>query len=90
MMAKKMKQSRKSYTREFKLSVVTFYKGKNPYRTSKHFFDEYQTKTVLRWVRNEESIQKAKKGSKHTDHKRPPLYQNMEAELYREYKELHK
>ena len=48
------------------------------------------TKTVLQWVRDEKAIRKAKKGSQHSDHKRPAVYPEMEERLYHEYKELRK
>ena len=84
------KLQRKSYTREFKLSVVKFYRenNNNLYQTSKRF--SLNTKTVLRWIGDEEGIKKAKKGSKHRQHVRPPLYPEMEQQLYLEYKQLRK
>ena len=84
------KLQRKSYTREFKLSVVKFYRENNNnfYQTSKRF--SLNTKTVLRWIGDEEGIKKSKKGSKHRQHVRPPLYPEMERQLYLEYKQLRK
>ena len=59
------KLRRKSYTREFKLSVVKFYRenNNNLYQISKRF--SLNTKTLLRWIGDEEGIKKSKKGSKH-------------------------
>ena len=84
------KLRRKSYTREFKLSVVNFYREKsnNLYLTSKWF--SLNTKTVLRWIGDEDGIKKSKKGSKHRQHVRPPMYPEMEQQLYLEYKQLRK
>ena len=79
---------RKSYTREFKLKVVVFYRENNLYQASKLFL--LNTKTILRWAHDEQKIEKAKKGSKHVQHHRRALYPEMEAELYREYKKLRK
>ena len=59
----KEKVKRKSYTREFKLEVVRYYRENNLYRTSK--FYSLSIKTVLRWVKDEKKLKKAKKGSKH-------------------------
>ena len=41
-------KTRKSYTREFKLSVMKFYHEKNLYQTAKRF--SINTKTIERWV----------------------------------------
>ena len=55
------KLRQKSYTREFKLSVVNFYREKsnNLYQTSKRFL--LNTKNVLRWIGDEDGIKKSKK-----------------------------
>ena len=82
------KLKRKRYSRKFKLKVVTFYRENNLYQTSKFF--SLNTKTILRWARDEEKIEKAKKGSKHVQHHRRAMHPEMEAELYREYKQLRK
>ena len=55
-------QTKKSYTREYKLEVVRFYHQNNLYRTSKRF--SLNTKTIGRWVADEEKIKKSKKASK--------------------------
>ena len=64
------KLRRKSYIREFKISVVEFYRenNNNPYQTSKRF--SLNTKTLLRWIGDEDSIKKSKEGSNHRQHVR--------------------
>ena len=84
--APEAKIPRKSYTREFKLSVVAFYKNNNLYRTSKYF--SLNTKTVLRWVANETKITESPKHSKHCVPIRRAHHPQMEAALVREFKEL--
>ena len=82
------KQKRKSYTRETKLKVIEFYysRRKNLYQTCKQF--ELNTKTVLRWIKDEKKIRDSKKGSKHTKHDRRAKYPDVEERLYREYRDL--
>ena len=55
-------QTRKSYTREYKLEVVRFYRENNLYQTAKRF--SLNTKTVRR-VADEEKINKASKRVNH-------------------------
>ena len=55
-------QTRKSYTREYKLEVVHFYHENNLYQTAKQF--SLNTKTIGHWVADEENIKKSKKASK--------------------------
>ena len=81
--APEAKIPRKSYTREFKLSVAAFY---NLYRTSKYF--SLNTNTVLRWVANETKITESPKHSKHCVPIRRAHHPQMEAALVREFKEL--
>ena len=83
-----VKLKRKSYTREFKLKVVTFYRENNLYQTSKLF--SLNTRTILRWAKDEGQIEKARNGSKHVQHHRTATHPEMEAELYCEYKQLRK
>ena len=59
-------QMRKSYTREYKLEVVHFYRENNLYQTAKRF--SLNTKTIRRWVADEGNIKKSKKASKHVNH----------------------
>lgn len=82
------KRTRKSYSREFKLEVVKFYKENNLYKTYK--FYTLNTKTILRWARSEALIEKAKKGSKHVTHMRRAEHPELEDVLYKEYKKLRK
>ena len=82
------KAQRKSYTREFKLKVIRFYRKNNLYRTSKRY--ELNTKTVLRWIKQESKIKDASKQSKHLKHQRKVMHPEMEKKLYDEYKKLRK
>ena len=52
-------QTRKSYTREYKLEIVRFYRENNLYQTAKRF--SLNTKTIRHWVADEEKIKKASK-----------------------------
>ena len=81
-----VKRSRMSYTREYKLEVVKFYRENNLYQTAKRF--SLNTKTVGRWVADAEKIKKSKKASKRVAHSRRCQYPDLEEELYREYKNL--
>ena len=76
------KTQRKSYTREFKLSVVSFYCQNNLYQTSKKFY--LNTKTILRWAAPEEAISKGSKGSKHCIKHQRPDHPEVEATLMAE------
>ena len=82
------KAKRKSYAREFKLTIVNHYRENNLYQTSKRF--SLNTKTSLRWAADEEKLKKAKKGSKRTITVRKAAFPEnlMEAALYQEYKSL--
>ena len=55
------KQKRQSYKRERKLEVTAFYHSSNLYKTSREF--SLNTKTILRWVKDEQKIRGSKKGS---------------------------
>ena len=59
-------KTRKSYTREYKLEVVRFYHQNNLYQTSKRF--SLNTKTIGRWVADEDKIKNSKKASKRVKH----------------------
>ncbi len=80
----KEKMRRKSYTREFKLEVVVkYYRENSLYRTSK--FYSLNTKTVLRWVKDETMLKKAKKGSKkYLQHFRKAAHPEVEEIFYSE------
>ena len=56
--------TRKSYSREEKLNVTKWYwnNGRNLYQTCKHF--DMNSKTVLRWIKDERKIQASSKGRK--------------------------
>ncbi len=81
---------RKSYTREEKLKTVNHYYSidQNLYQTCKRF--SLNSKTVLRWIGDEEKIRTANKGSKRVKFQRRPKYPEMEERLHKEYKELRK
>ena len=78
-------KTRKSYTREYKLEVVRFYREHNLYQTAKRF-----SKTVGRWVADEEKIKKSKKASKRVTFVRRCQFPYVEEELFHEYKKLRK
>ena len=83
-------RKRKSYAREEKLRIVNSYyeNGKNLYQTCKTF--SMNSKTVLRWIKDEEKIRKSKKGSKRVKFVRSAQYPVLEERLHGEYKELQK
>ena len=64
MEVKRNKLRRKSYAREFKLTVVTWFheNGKNVHQTSQHF--NLDRKQVRHWVKAEEKIRKQKLNAK--------------------------
>ena len=70
------KTSRKSYPREFKLSVVKFYRENNLYKTSNKF--SLNTKTLLRWKADEQNISDSPTGSRHVKHSKGATYPQME------------
>lgn len=82
------KTTRKSYTREFKLKVVKFYRDpcNTLYATSKHF--SVSKKCILRWSHEETKIQKSSKGSKHCQHSGAGPFQKMEEVLKEEFLDL--
>lgn len=81
-------RKRKSYTREEKLKVLFFYHGNNLYQTCKKF--DLNSKTVLRWIKDEDKIKKTKKGRKRVQFQRSSQYPEMETRLHEEYKDLRK
>ena len=82
------RKTRKSYTREYKLEVVRFFRENNLYQTAKRF--SLNTKTVGRWVADEDKIKKSKKASKRVKFDRRCQFPDVEKELYHEYKKLRK
>ena len=85
-----VKRKRKSYTREEKVKVVNSYyaNDRNLYQTCKQF--SMNSKTVLRWIRDEEKIRDSKKGSKRVKFERSAENHEVEERLHGEYKELRK
>ena len=82
----KEKKGRKSYTREYKLEVVRFYRENNLYQTAKRY--SLNTKTVGRWVADYEKIKDSRKSSKRVKFDRKSKYPDVEEELYCEYRNL--
>ena len=83
-----MPKRRKSYSREYKLAVVEFWRAheKNVSRTAQHFYID--RKMVQRWVKDEEKIKASRKGAKKVKHDRRAEYPDMEEQLHSEYREL--
>ena len=73
-----LKKTRKSYSREEKLKVGRHYysDGQNLYQTCRRF--SLNTKTVLRWLKDEEKIRKSKKGNKRVKFQRQVRYPEMD------------
>ena len=70
------KQKRQSYKLEKKLEVITFYHSSNLYKTSREV--SLNTRTILRWVKDEQKIRGSKKGSRHAVFQRSALFPDME------------
>ena len=66
--------------------MIAFYHSSNLYKTSREF--SLNTKTILRWVKDEQKIGGSKKGSRRAVFQRSALFPDMEERLYGEYKEL--
>ena len=83
-----LKRSRRSYTREEKIRVVSWYKenDSNLYKTCKKF--TLNTKTVMRWIKDEEKIKKSKKGTKRVMFIRSAQFPLMEEQLHAEFRQL--
>lgn len=73
---------RKSYSREFKLEVVCFYQSSNLLRTTKHF--ELNSKTVLRWVKQEKTLILSRCKSKRVSGSRKAMWPKLEDRLAKE------
>ena len=73
---------RKSYTREFKLDVVWHYHNWNLYRTMKHF--GLNTKTILRWVRQEKELILSRNKTKKVKGTRKATWEKLEDKLAKE------
>ncbi len=79
--------SRKSYTREEKIGILNFYHdGNTQYRTCKEF--NLNTRTLERWIKNEQKIRGSKRGTRKMGSGRQAFYPDMEAELYKQFSEL--
>ena len=82
MEVKRNKLRRKSYAREFKLTVVTWFheNGKNVHQ---HF--NLDTKQVRNWVKAEEKIRKQKLNAKAPGRRRKARFPEAEKQLHDEY-----
>ena len=71
-----------------KLDVLKWYSlnGRNLYRTCQRF--SLNTKTVLRWIKNQSTIYDSKKGRKRIQFRRTAEHPNIEETLYKEYRGL--
>ena len=78
-------KKRRSFTKEFKLSVVNyFYKhGENNLKTSNKF--NVGRKQVREWVRKETRISQQKRGTRSMGRGRNAFYAEMEKQLYGEF-----
>jgi len=81
-------RTRRSYTREQKLDVLRWYtdNGKNLYCTCQKF--EFNTKTVLRWIKCWKVIHDSKKGRKRVSFNRTAEHPGLEEVLYKKYRKL--
>ena len=80
------KTSRRSFTREFKLSVIQWFHShnKNILQTASYF--KIDRKQVRQWIRNEEKIRKQKRNSKGVRGRRA-MYPLLEEKLLEEFTE---
>ena len=78
--------TRRSYSREEKLTVTQWYwnNGRNLYQTCKNF--NLNSKTVLRWLKGERKIRASRKGRKRVEFDQKPQYPALEDTLYQEYR----
>lgn len=79
---------RKSYSRETKLDIISFYhvNARNLYQTAKKF--SLNTKTILRWLKDEENIRESKKCCRRVKLKCRGRYPDVEERLYDDLKQL--
>ena len=77
-----------SYTREEKLKIMRWYWDNrwNSYQTCKKI--ELDSKTMLRWIKDEGKIKSSKKGRKRVTFEQTSQYPAMEDTLYKEYRNL--
>ena len=83
-------RKRRAYMREKKLQILKYYheQGRNKYQTCQRF--GIGKPSLLRWIRNEESILKSKKGRKRIGKAgRRPFWPDMEARLVEEFRKTH-
>ena len=83
-----MPPHRHSYTREFKLEVIEWYKNPaqgngNKTKTAKQF--DLNFIDVNRWVGSEDTIKNSKKGTRKVHPGRSAKYPLMEQQLHREF-----
>lgn len=85
-----VKITRKSYTREFKLKVVKYYREPTNtlYATAKNF--SVSKKCILRWSHDETKIIESSKSSKHCQYLTKGPFNDMEDVLKVEFLELRK
>lgn len=78
------KATRRSFTREFKLSVIQWFHSndKNILRTASYF--KIDRKQVRQWIKNEEKIRKQKRKSVRG---RKEMYPLFEKKLFEEFSE---
>ena len=65
---------------------MKFYHENNLHQTAKQF--SLNTKTIGRWVADEDQIKKSRKASTRVTHTRKCQFPDLEEELYRDYKKL--
>ena len=84
------KSTRKSYTREFKLQVIDYYRDPRNtlYATAKHF--SVDKKCILRWSSEETKIKESSKGSRKSQRAKKGPYEQMEEVLVNEFQKLRK
>ena len=89
MEVKRNKLRRKSYAREFKLTVVTrFHKnGKNVHQTSQHF--NLDRKQVCNWVKAEEKIGKQKLNAEAPGRGQKDHFPEAEKQLHNKFLKMH-
>ena len=75
-------RAEKNYSREFKLEVVGLYHTSNLYRTKNQY--NMNTKTILRWVKQERELIISKRGSKRLKGSRKATLPKLEERLIKE------
>ena len=82
------KKTRKSYSRDEKLKVLSYYNknDQNAYKTCKYF--SINSKNLHRWLKDESKIRASKRGSRRNQFDRRAEYLDMEEKLHSEFREL--